>query len=134
MRRGQRVQAAPRPVSLSDYFRQPGAPVLRGQLLHIVAILVERRLEVEREIQRSRRWHVRFWRWLTGSSRPATEAEMEAAASRALDPQARTAHDEPDEDVADDVRAIQLAADVEAAGAFEQSESGVKMRDRRGGR
>ena len=129
-RRG-RVQAAPRPVSLSDYFKQAGAPVLRGQLLHVVAILVERRLEVEREIQHARKWRVRFWRWLFPKGRPATDAEMERAAERALDPQARTAHDEAD-DVAD-MRDLEPVQEVEPA-ISETTENGVKVIERRRGR
>jgi len=115
------IQGERRAVPLSQWFQQePGRAVTRAQLYQVIVHMVERRLQVERVVQHERKWRVRFWRWLTGRRGP-TEAEEEAAAARALDPEARTAHQE------------EAPATTEPEPPAEELESGVKFREKRRG-
>lgn len=130
MGRRSRVVAQPRPVRLSEWIQQPGRPVTRGELVNVAAYMIERRYGVEQEIRRHRRWYRRLWRWFTWIVRPTpvlTPAEMEAARAAALDPASHGTVAEEDEE--------ELLETVEEGGVpFEETESGVKIRDRRGAR
>lgn len=93
------VVAQPKPVRLSEWIKQSGRNVTRGECVNVIAHLMERRLMVERELQRQRKWRVRFWRWLTNlftGSREPTEEEIDRATAAALNPEAASTEDEPD--------------------------------------
>jgi GAF domain-containing protein len=117
-KRGQPA-VTPKPVALSEFFTsRPGAVVTRAQLYQVLVHMVERRILVEREIQRQGRWYNRLWRFLT--SQPDLTAQQEQQAIEAAhDPAARQTHD---------------AEPCEPEPEPETTESGVKVIDRRRGR
>lgn len=121
--------AAPKPVTLSEWIKQPGRPVSRGECVNVIAALVERRIQVERELIRQRKWRVRFWIWLTQfftGHREPTEQEVERATAAALDPSATSTElDEEEEDGAEEGGRPHPEVPLEVIG------EGVKFRDRR---
>ena len=130
MGRRPRTVAQPRPVKLSEWVQhRPGQPVTRVEAIQVVALLVERRLQVEREIERQRKWYRRLWKWFTWIFAPSaelTEAEIEHARQAALDPEATSTELPAEPEPAD--------AAEEGGVPVEETESGVKVRDRRTGR
>lgn len=127
-RRGQRVNAEPKPVRLSEWFKQaPGRPVTRAQLLNVFAMLIERRIQVERIIRHESKLYMRFLIWLFPSLSQLPRHVQDDAAVQALNPEAGSdplAEDE-EQEALDDVR-----DDTPP----EVAESGVLVRDRRSSR
>jgi hypothetical protein len=128
-RRNTGVVEQPKPVRLSDWIKQPGRPVTRAECVNVVAHLMERRLMVERELQRQRKWRVRFWMWLTQfftGQREPTAAEIDRATTAALDPSATSTEPEPEEeDGAEEGGIPHPEVPLEVVG------DGVKYRDKR---
>lgn len=138
-RNGRGIRAAPKPVPLSEWVKKPLAPVLRGEMMNVVAFMIRRFHEVQEAERRLRNPLWRFWYYMKRRfARPLTPEEAERMYAAALDPAARVASPaaEPEEDELDD----ELEDGVEEGGrivspeeAYEELEEGVKFRDRRRG-
>lgn len=135
------IVAAPKPVLFSEWIKQSGRNVTRAELVQVISFLVERRFMVEREIQRQRKWRVRFWIWLTAfftGGRTVTEEETERAIQAAFDPAAKSTADAPPmEDVVEGEE--EPDGVEEGAGEPEQilqavDGTAIKFRDKRGAR
>jgi hypothetical protein len=120
---------ADKPVRLSEWAKEHRRQVTRGEFLNVTAILIERRFQLERLIQHSRKWRVRFWRWMTdlfNPQRPPTEVELDELRQRALSPTPGEADQETDEAEGDVTE-----PEPESETPFKPSGDGVKFRDLR---
>lgn len=81
------IQAQPRPVKLSEWAQHAGRPVTRGEMLNVCFILIERRFQVQAEMDREGKWYRRLGRWLAAPFVPRVEAgQLEQLAEAVRDP------------------------------------------------
>ena len=130
-RRGQRVEAQPKPVRLSEWAKQAGRPVTRGECVNVIAIVVERRLSIERIIAFENRWYMRILLWLFPALSRLPKPVQHQAAEAALDPRAAGEVELGEGDVEDEEEDYGAS---EKEPPPEVTESGVAVRDRRSGR